>query len=64
MAASVRYIVHDVAAAFNFYTRHLGFKLEHSAALAFALVTRRFTTLVKPDPHHAVNERTANPPGV
>jgi catechol 2,3-dioxygenase-like lactoylglutathione lyase family enzyme len=50
MAASVRYIVHDVAAAFNFYTRHLGFKLEHSAALAFALVTRRFTTLVKPDP--------------
>ena len=50
MAESVRYIVHDVAAVVYFYTRHLGFQLEHSTAPAFASVTRRFATLVKPDP--------------
>jgi catechol 2,3-dioxygenase-like lactoylglutathione lyase family enzyme len=40
MAASVRYIVHDVEAALNFYTQHLGFKLERNSAPAFASVTR------------------------
>ena len=37
---SVRYIVDDVAASIDFYTTHLGFELQHSAAPAFASVTR------------------------
>lgn len=37
---SVRYMIDDVAAAIKFYTRHLGFSLEHDAAPAFASVTR------------------------
>src|SRR5262245_58007669 len=35
----VRYQVMDVARAVAFYTRHLGFKLEHQALPAFALVS-------------------------
>ncbi len=38
--ASVRYLVDDVAAAVDFYTRHLGFDLQSDAAPAFASVTR------------------------
>jgi catechol 2,3-dioxygenase-like lactoylglutathione lyase family enzyme len=38
--ASVRYIVDDVQAAIDFYTTHLGFTLNTSAAPAFADVTR------------------------
>jgi catechol 2,3-dioxygenase-like lactoylglutathione lyase family enzyme len=37
---SVRYMVDDVDAAVNFYTKHLGFSLRMSAAPAFADVTR------------------------
>jgi catechol 2,3-dioxygenase-like lactoylglutathione lyase family enzyme len=37
---SVRYMVDDVQAAIDFYTRHLGFTLRTSAAPAFADVTR------------------------
>jgi catechol 2,3-dioxygenase-like lactoylglutathione lyase family enzyme len=37
---SVRYMIDDVAAAIAFYTKHLGFTLEHDAAPAFASVTR------------------------
>ena len=37
---SVRYMVDDVDAAIDFYTRHLGFTLRMSAAPAFADVTR------------------------
>ncbi len=37
---SVRYLVDDVEAAVDFYTRHLGFTLRTSAAPAFADVTR------------------------
>ena len=37
---SVRYMVDDVDAAVGFYTRHLGFTLEWSAAPAFADVSR------------------------
>ena len=37
---SVRYMVDDVQAAIDFYTRHLGFELRTSAAPAFADVTR------------------------
>ena len=40
MAASVRYIVHDVEAALRFYTHHLGFQLEQNSVPAFASVTR------------------------
>ena len=38
--ASVRYLVDDVRAAIDFYTTHLGFKLNTSAAPAFADVIR------------------------
>jgi catechol 2,3-dioxygenase-like lactoylglutathione lyase family enzyme len=36
----VRYMVHDVQEAVDFYTTHLGFALRSSAAPAFADVTR------------------------
>ncbi|MBE3015742.1 VOC family protein [Microbispora sp. NEAU-D428] len=38
--ASVRYLVDDVQAAVGFYTAHLGFTLNSSAAPAFADVVR------------------------
>jgi catechol 2,3-dioxygenase-like lactoylglutathione lyase family enzyme len=38
--ASVRYLVDDVEGAIEFYTRHLGFTLNSSAAPAFADVLR------------------------
>jgi len=38
--ASVRYLVDDVEAAIDFYTRHLGFTVHTSAAPAFADVLR------------------------
>ena len=38
--ASVRYVVDDVQAATDFYTTHLGFTLNSSAASAFADVVR------------------------
>jgi catechol 2,3-dioxygenase-like lactoylglutathione lyase family enzyme len=38
--ASVRYLVGDVQAAIDFYTDHLGFRLNTSAAPAFADVVR------------------------
>ncbi|MHB1277680.1 MAG: VOC family protein [Bacteroidia bacterium] len=37
---NVRYMVEDVNAAVEFYTKHLGFKLGIDASLAFADVTR------------------------
>lgn len=37
---NVRYMVEDVDAAIDFYTRHLGFEVRTSAAPAFADVTR------------------------
>jgi catechol 2,3-dioxygenase-like lactoylglutathione lyase family enzyme len=37
---TVRYMIDDVEAAIAFYTTHLGFTLESSAAPAFAAVTR------------------------
>jgi catechol 2,3-dioxygenase-like lactoylglutathione lyase family enzyme len=40
MAACIRYIVHDVNAAIEFYTKHLGFKLEMHPAPAFAEISR------------------------
>ncbi len=40
MAACVRYIVDDVKAAIEFYTRELGFKLEMHPAPPFAEISR------------------------
>ncbi len=37
---SVRYMIDDVDAAIDFYTKHLGFALEQDASPAFASVTR------------------------
>lgn len=37
---SVRYIVDDVAASIEFYTRHLGFVVDMDAAPGFAALTR------------------------
>jgi len=37
---SVRYMVHDVEAAIDFYTKHLGFEVRLNAGPAFADVTR------------------------
>jgi catechol 2,3-dioxygenase-like lactoylglutathione lyase family enzyme len=37
---SVRYMVDDVERAIDFYTRHLGFTLRHSALPAFADIVR------------------------
>jgi catechol 2,3-dioxygenase-like lactoylglutathione lyase family enzyme len=40
MAACFRYIVDDVSAAIDFYTSHLGFKLEMHPAPPFAEISR------------------------
>ena len=40
MSACFRYIVDDVSAAIDFYTAHLGFKLEMHPAPAFAEISR------------------------
>ena len=39
-SVSVRYIVDDVDAAIEFYTRHLGFTLELDPAASFAILSR------------------------
>ena len=39
-SVSVRYMIDDVPAAIEFYTRHLGFAIEMDASPAFASVTR------------------------
>jgi catechol 2,3-dioxygenase-like lactoylglutathione lyase family enzyme len=48
--ASVRYIVDDVQDAIDFYTAHLGFELQMSAAPAMAVVTRGGLRLVLSGP--------------
>jgi catechol 2,3-dioxygenase-like lactoylglutathione lyase family enzyme len=47
---SVRYMVDDVQAAIDFYTRHFGFTLGTSAAPAFAEVTRGHLRLLLAGP--------------
>ena len=39
-SVSVRYMIDDVPTAMHFYTKHLGFTLEHDASPAFASVVR------------------------
>ena len=48
--ASVRYVVDDVQAAVDFYTTHLGFRLNTSAAPAFADVVRGHLRLLLSGP--------------
>jgi catechol 2,3-dioxygenase-like lactoylglutathione lyase family enzyme len=47
---SVRYMVDDVDAAIDFYTRHFGFELRSSAAPAFADVVRGHLRLLLAGP--------------
>jgi catechol 2,3-dioxygenase-like lactoylglutathione lyase family enzyme len=47
---SIRYMVDDVQAAIDFYTRHFGFTLGTSAAPAFAEVTRGHLRLLLAGP--------------
>ena len=47
----VRYIVHDVDAAIEFYTKHLGFRLEMHPAPPFAMLSRGDLRLVLSAPN-------------
>ena len=47
---NVRYMVDDVQASIDFYTKHLGFELRSSAAPAFADVTRGHLLLLLSGP--------------
>lgn len=47
---NVRYMVHDVEEALDFYTSHLGFTVRMSAAPAFADVTRGHLRLLLSGP--------------
>jgi catechol 2,3-dioxygenase-like lactoylglutathione lyase family enzyme len=47
---SVRYMVDDVEASIDFYTRHFGFTLRHSALPAFADVVRGHLRLLLAGP--------------
>ena len=48
--AKIRYLVGDVDRSIEFYTQHLGFKLEHHAGPAFASVSRGDLTLLLSGP--------------
>jgi len=48
--AAVRYQIRDVDRAIAFYTKLLGFKLEHQAGAAFAMVSRGSLQLVLSGP--------------
>jgi catechol 2,3-dioxygenase-like lactoylglutathione lyase family enzyme len=64
--ASVRYLVKDVQAAIDFYTGHLGFTLDSSAAPAFADVRRGPLRLLLSGPSSSGARATpedANVPG-
>ena len=50
-AVQVRYIVHDVDAAIDFYTKLLGFKLEMHPAPSFAMLSRGDLRLVLSAPN-------------
>jgi catechol 2,3-dioxygenase-like lactoylglutathione lyase family enzyme len=64
--AGVRYLVDDVQAAIEFYTEHLGFQLNMSAAPAFADVVRGPLRLLLSGPASSGARATpsdANSPG-
>jgi catechol 2,3-dioxygenase-like lactoylglutathione lyase family enzyme len=58
--ASVRYLVDDVQAAIDFYTGHLGFTLNMSAAPAFADVVRGPLRLLLSGPPSSGAKATPN----
>jgi catechol 2,3-dioxygenase-like lactoylglutathione lyase family enzyme len=58
--ASVRYLVDDVQAAVDFYTTHLGFHLNTSAAPAFADVVRGPLRLLLSGPSSSGARATPN----
>lgn len=65
---NVRYMVDDVQAAIDFYTRHLGFTLRLDAAPAFADVTRGHLRLLLAGPKSSAGRpmpdgRTPGPGG-
>jgi len=57
---NVRYLVDDVAAALDFYTSHLGFKVNMSAAPAFADVTRGNLRLLLSGPQSSAGRAMAD----
>jgi len=70
MSARVRYMVDDVAAAEEFYTRHLGFTVEREAKPFFAMLARGDLRLVLSTPFGPggaakpmLDGRTAEPGG-
>ena len=65
---NVRYIVDDVEESIDFYTRHFGFALRHSAAPAFADVVRGNLRLLLSGPQSSAGRpmpdgRTPEPGG-
>ena len=59
----VRYIVNDVDAAIDFYTRHLGFQLEMHPAPPFAMLSRGDLRLVLSAPNPMGGGGQAMPDG-
>lgn len=57
---NVRYLVDDVAAAIDFYTTHLGFTLQMSAAPAFADVRRGQLRLLLSGPQSSAGRPMAD----
>jgi len=68
-SVQVRYIVHDVDAAIEFYVSRLGFTLQMHPAPAFAMLTRGDLRLVLSAPNpsggggHAMPDGTQQQPG-
>jgi catechol 2,3-dioxygenase-like lactoylglutathione lyase family enzyme len=63
MAACFRYIVNDVNAAIDFYTRHLGFKVEMHPVPAFAEISRGDMHLYLTQPSPGVGGGATMPSG-
>ena len=59
----VRYIVNDVDKAIQFYTKHLGFKLEMHPAPAFAMLSLHDLRLVLSAPNPSAGGGQAMPDG-
>ena len=62
-SVSVRYIVHDVDAAIDFYSRHLGFHEDMHRAPSFAMLSRGDLRLVLSAPSGAGGGGQAMPDG-
>src|SRR5579863_9997535 len=63
MAACVRYIVNDVRASIDFYTQHLGFKLEMHPAPPFAEVSHGDLHIYLTQPYQRGGGGAAMPSG-